>query len=102
MKRCTVAYATAERQWQWVVTLSDAATVADALELAHTEATGVDVPWDADVGIFGELCERSAVPLDGDRIELYRPLKADPKESRRERARARKAALDRELSQRPK
>ena len=98
MKRCTVAYATAERQWLWVVTLSDAGTVADALELARTQASGSDIPWNADVGIFGELCDRAAVPRDGDRIELYRPLKADPKESRRERAKARKAALDRELS----
>ena len=102
MKRCTVAYATAERQWLWVVTLPESATVGDALELARGEATGIDVPWSADVGIFGELCERDAVPRDGDRIELYRPLRADPKESRRERARARKVALDRELSRPPK
>ena len=98
MKRCTVAYATAERQWLWVVTLSDDATVAEALGLARTGAAGIDVPWDADVGIFGELCDRAAVPRDGDRIEIYRPLRADPKESRRERAKARKAAQDRELS----
>ena len=98
MKRCTVAYATAERQWLWVVTLSDDATVAEALGLARTAAAGIDVPWDADVGIFGELCDRAAVPRDGDRIEIYRPLKADPKESRRARAKARKAAQDRELS----
>jgi uncharacterized protein len=98
MKRCTVAYATPERQWLWLVTLPDSATVADALELARAGATGIDVPWNADVGIFGELCDRAAVPRDGDRIELYRPLKSDPKESRRERAKARKAAQDREPS----
>ena len=98
MKRCTVAYATPERQWLWAVTLPDGATVADALEQARAQASGIDVPWNADVGIFGELCDRAAVPRDGDRIEIYRPLKADPKESRRERAKARKAAQDRELS----
>ena len=98
MKRCTVAYATPERQWLWVVTLPDSATVADALEQARAQAAGLDVPWNADVGVFGELCDRAAVPRDGDRIELYRPLKADPKVSRRERAKARKAAQDRELS----
>ena len=98
MKRCTVAYATPERQWLWVVTLPDGATVADALEQARAQVAGLDVPWNADVGIFGELCDRAAVPRDGDRIEIYRPLKADPKESRRERAKARKAAQDRELS----
>jgi uncharacterized protein len=98
MKRCTVAYATPERQWLWVVTLPDGATVADALEQARAQAAGLDVPWNADTGIFGELCDRAAVPRDGDRIEIYRPLKADPKESRRERAKARKAAQARELS----
>jgi putative ubiquitin-RnfH superfamily antitoxin RatB of RatAB toxin-antitoxin module len=98
MKRCTVAYATPERQWLWVVTLPDSATVADALEQARAQAAGLEVPWSADVGVFGELCDRAAVPRDGDRIEIYRPLKADPKVSRRERAKARKAAQDRELS----
>ena len=81
-----------------MVTLPDGATVADALEQARAQAAGLDVPWNADVGIFGELCDRAAVPRDGDRIEIYRPLKADPKESRRERAKARKAAQDREPS----
>jgi len=98
MKRCTVAYATPERQWLWVVTLPDSATVADALEQARAQAAGLDVPWNADVGVFGELCDRAAVPREGDRIEIYRPLKADPKVSRRERAKARKAAQDQELS----
>ena len=98
MKRCTVAYATPERQWLWAVILTDGATVADALEQARAQVAGIEVPWNADLGIFGELCDRAAVPRDGDRIEIYRPLKADPKESRRERAKARKAAQDRELS----
>jgi putative ubiquitin-RnfH superfamily antitoxin RatB of RatAB toxin-antitoxin module len=102
MKQCTVAFATPGQQWLWQVQLPDGATVADALAQARAQSADTEVPWDADVGIFGELCERSAVPRDGDRIELYRPLKLDPKESRRERARARKAALDRELSRPPK
>jgi putative ubiquitin-RnfH superfamily antitoxin RatB of RatAB toxin-antitoxin module len=95
MKHCTVTFATPQRQWLWTVVLDEGATVADALAAARLQAAGLEVPWDADVGIFGELCDRAAVPLDGDRIELYRPLTADPKESRRARARARKAAPDR-------
>lgn len=102
MKRCTVAFATPERQWLWVVTLPDGSTVAEALAQARELATGVEVPWNGDTGIFGELCDREAVPRDGDRIEIYRPLKSDPKESRRERAKARKAAQDREPSRPPK
>jgi len=102
MKRCTVAYATPERQWLWVVLLPEGASVAVALELARAQAVGVDVPWNADTGIFGELCDRSAVPRDGDRIELYRPLRADPKESRRARAKAGKAAQGRADARLPK
>ena len=79
MKRCTVAFATPERQWLWQVQLPDGATVAEALAEARAQAAGrATVPWDADVGIFGELCDRSAVPRDGDRIEIYRPLKVGP------------------------
>jgi uncharacterized protein len=98
VKRCTVAFATPTQQWLWVVMLPEGATVAEALDHARAQAAGLDVPWNADVGIFGELCDRAAVPRDGDRIEIYRPLKADPKESRRARAQARRAAQDRELS----
>lgn len=38
------------------------------------------------VGIFGEICERSRKVAVGDRVELYLPLKVDPKAARRERA----------------
>lgn len=94
MKTCLVTFATPARQWTWRVTLDDAATVADVLARAREQAGALEVPWDADVGIFGELCARDAVPRDGDRVEIYRPLKEDPKASRRERARARKAERD--------
>ena len=107
MKKCLVAFATPARQWLWQVSLNDDATVADALAMARAQSPDAapgegNVPWDADVGIFGELCDRSAVPRDGDRIELYRALTSDPKESRRERARARKAAPDQGPSQPPR
>ena len=98
MKNCTVVYAIAERQWLWQVALDDAADVGAALAAARQQAGTLEVPWDGDVGIFGELCARNAPLRDGDRVEIYRPLRSDPKESRRERARARKAAPDRELS----
>ncbi|MGV6989682.1 RnfH family protein [Testudinibacter sp. P80/BLE/0925] len=38
------------------------------------------------VGIFSRLAKLSDVLQDGDRIEIYRPLLADPKEIRRKRA----------------
>ncbi len=38
------------------------------------------------VGVFGKLKTLDAVLHEGDRIEIYRALKADPMESRRRRA----------------
>jgi uncharacterized protein len=38
------------------------------------------------IGIFSKLCTEDTVLNEGDRIEIYRPLKADPKEARRRRA----------------
>ena len=38
------------------------------------------------LGIFGKLTKPDAVLRDKDRVEIYRPLIADPKEIRRQRA----------------
>jgi putative ubiquitin-RnfH superfamily antitoxin RatB of RatAB toxin-antitoxin module len=38
------------------------------------------------IGIFGKRCRPDQVLADGDRVEVYRPLKADPKEVRRQLA----------------
>ena len=96
-KRCTVVYATRERQYLWTLELPLDATIADAVErarmaataisdIARDESPGAGIPWDnASVGIFGELRQRSDQPVDGDRIELYRPLKLDPRDQRRRR-----------------
>ena len=40
----------------------------------------------ARLGIWSRPCEAATVLKDGDRVEVYRPLRADPKERRRERA----------------
>lgn len=84
-KQCVVAYATPERQYLWTVDLADDATIADAIEAARRLAKSPDLPWDtAPVGIFGELRQRSDRPANGDRVELYRPLRDDPRQRRRE------------------
>jgi len=38
------------------------------------------------IGIFSKLCKLDQVLREGDRVEIYRPLLADPKEARRDRA----------------
>ena len=87
-KRCQVAWAGEAAQRLLEVEVPDGATVADVLDAARALSGDETVPWrEAPVGIFGEVCDRATVPHEGDRIELYRPLRIDPKEARRSRAR---------------
>lgn len=37
-------------------------------------------------GIFGRVCKPDTPVQEGDRVEIYRPLIADPKEARKRRA----------------
>jgi putative ubiquitin-RnfH superfamily antitoxin RatB of RatAB toxin-antitoxin module len=68
--------------------LTGGATVADAIERSGLAGRhpGLDFAQ-LRCGIWSRPCERSQVLRDGDRVELYRPLEADPKEMRRKRAR---------------
>jgi len=68
------------------------ATVDEALKLSgvlekHPE---IDLAKNK-LGIYGKLSKLDAVLRDRDRVEIYRPLIADPKEVRRQRAEQGKA-----------
>ena len=41
---------------------------------------------DPELGIFGRRIAADTALSDGDRVEIYRPLTADPKQARRQRA----------------
>ena len=91
--RCIVAYATREQQFLWTVELPESATIGDGIRAAQGMANRDDVPWaSAAVGVFGEPRTRADAARDGDRIELYRPLRADPRERRREGVRKERRA----------
>ena len=62
-------------------------TVADAIRSSGMLARHPEIDLDKNkLGIFGKLTKPDAVLRDKDRIEIYRPLIADPKEVRRKRA----------------
>ena len=91
--KVTVVLALPDRATEIAVRLPAGATLGDALEgsgLAERHPE-VDVAR-ARVGIFGKLSDRKAVLADGDRVEVYRALIADPKERRLRRAAARAKA----------
>ncbi|HEL4236643.1 TPA: RnfH family protein [Stenotrophomonas maltophilia] len=64
--------------------LEEGATVAEAIVAAALEGSA-GCPAVA-VAVHGVLARPQQVLLDGDRIELLRPLLADPKDNRRRRA----------------
>jgi uncharacterized protein len=88
--RVMVAVALPGRQDVIEVELRDGATVEDAIAAARLPERFPDV--DAakmKAGVWSRVARPSAVLRDGDRVELYRELAADPKEARRARARLR-------------
>jgi putative ubiquitin-RnfH superfamily antitoxin RatB of RatAB toxin-antitoxin module len=86
-KRCLVVFAAAQRQFLWSLVLPAQATIGEAIAAARLQSGEPAIPWDsAPVGVFGELRSRTAVFADGDRIELYRPLREDPRQRRRAQA----------------
>jgi putative ubiquitin-RnfH superfamily antitoxin RatB of RatAB toxin-antitoxin module len=88
--RVAVAWASSAAQGVVEVTVADGATVADAVAACDALArAGVDVA-SAAYAIHGQTA-RSTTPLaNGDRVEITRPLVADAKAARRDRAKARR------------
>ena len=66
---------------EWELDLPVGATVADALRAS----CGVEAGEAPSVGIWGRAASLDAVLQPLDRVEIYRPLKVDPKVARRER-----------------
>lgn len=52
----------------------------------QAEVPGIDFAT-APIGIHGRRVSRETVLQQGDRVEIYRELRADPKEARRRRSR---------------
>ena len=62
-------------------------TLAEAITLSGLPEMFEDFELDlTNVGVFGHKANPEQVLLAGDRVEIYRPLIADPKEVRRQRA----------------
>ena len=87
----TVELVYALQDAQEVVTLSVAAgtTVREAIALSGLPAHYPQIGTEGHVvGIHGRIVAQDAKLQDGDRVEVYRALKADPKQARRRRASA--------------
>ena len=82
-----VAYATPQKQLILECEVEPGTTARNAVR-----QSGIDQHFpqinleDCDIGVFGRAVTDDYQLTDGDRIEIYRPLIADPKEIRRQRA----------------
>ena len=92
--RIEVAYATPESQKIVAVDVEPGITAQQAVALSGIATFYPDADFDsAPLGIFGNALGARGLPeaseyilKDGDRVEIYRPLIADPKEVRKKRA----------------
>lgn len=82
-----VAYARPERQEVVHLTLPAGSTIRQAIEASGLLQNHADIDLaKAKVGIYSKLARPDTVLREKDRVEIYRPLIADPKEVRKQRA----------------
>jgi putative ubiquitin-RnfH superfamily antitoxin RatB of RatAB toxin-antitoxin module len=82
-----VAYALPRRQSIVEIKVDEGTTAEQAIRASGIleEFPQIDLQHDK-VGIFGKPCKLTDILRHGDRVEIYRPLIADPKEIRKQRA----------------
>jgi putative ubiquitin-RnfH superfamily antitoxin RatB of RatAB toxin-antitoxin module len=86
-KLIEIAYATPARQEIIECEIEAGTSVRDAVRLSDITRYFPEIdPESCDIGVFGKLVTADYDLIEGDRIEIYRPLIADPKEVRRQRA----------------
>lgn len=82
-----VVYALPEKQYLYTVNVEEGATVEDAIIASGILELRSDINLASNkVGVFSRPVKLGDEVHSGDRIEIYRPLLADPKELRRQRA----------------
>jgi putative ubiquitin-RnfH superfamily antitoxin RatB of RatAB toxin-antitoxin module len=85
--RVEVCYAFPDKQELVALTLDKDATVQDAIKMSGMLDKYPEINLQINkVGIFARLVKLDTRLRDRDRVEIYRPLIADPKEVRRQRA----------------
>ena len=93
-----VAYALPDRQQIIALDVPEGTTAWEAVCQSGIDAEFEDLMLTPDlkIGIFGKAVPFDRVLQAGERVEIYRPLKVDPKEVRKQRAARAKAQRDEE------
>jgi len=87
-----VAYATPAKQLILKLRVNQGTTAGEAIEASGIREHFPEIEPRPVVGIFSRKTALDSPLSDGDRVEIYRPLVADPKEVRRQKAELEKAA----------
>jgi putative ubiquitin-RnfH superfamily antitoxin RatB of RatAB toxin-antitoxin module len=87
-----VAYAKPEKQAIVTLQVKPGTTLLEAIKLSGMleQFPEIDLA-EAKVGVFSKISSPETVLREKDRVEIYRPLIADPKDSRRKRAEKKQA-----------
>lgn len=89
MIRVEVAFARPDKQEIISLDVDEGTTAVEAVKRSGIAAVFPEVdPENDDMGIFGKVIKNPSDHKlrDGDRVEIYRPLKIDPKQARLNRA----------------
>lgn len=82
-----IAYALPEVQRIISLQVKEGIELADAVKASGVLEEFPSINLDTDkVGVFGKLKKANTVLREGDRVEIYRKLIADPKQVRKDRA----------------
>jgi len=85
--RIEVAYALHDHQTVLEVDLPPGCTAGEAVTRSGILDRHPEIEWPGTpIGVFGDKVALDRPLEEGDRVEIYRPLKLDPKERRRRRA----------------
>lgn len=88
-----VTYALPEKQFLLSVKVAEGTTIEDAIIASGILSLRDDIDLKKNkVGIYSRPAKLTDIVQEGERIEIYRPLIADPKELRRKRAEKSKEA----------
>lgn len=93
-----VAYALPERQVIARLSAKPGISAAEAIELSGIRQLFPGIEAQPVVGIFSRKVSLDYPLKSGDRLEIYRPLRADPKEVRRQKAEEQKTRAREELA----
>ncbi|MDR2508200.1 MAG: RnfH family protein [Candidatus Accumulibacter sp.] len=82
-----LVYPLSDTQKIFTLSLPEGATVGDAIERSGILLKYPEIDLSKNkIGVFSKLVKHDTPLRDGDRVEIYRPLIADPKELRKQRA----------------